>query len=975
MKTPARFVLIASVLGAASTSVWAADQFEIQKITAAASVSGDEFGAAVGVRDARMLVGARLDSSIAADAGRVFPFTFVSGTWSPQSAFVASDAAADARFGNAVSAGANYAIVGAPRNADNGSFSGAAYLYTWQGSTWGQQVKVTASDANSFDVFGISAFIDGNYAIVGALGNDDGGNLTGSAYIFARNGSLWPQQKKLLASDRAVRDVFGTSVGISGDIAVVGAPGDQTSTSAGAVYLYRRSGTNWIEEAILVANDAVADDELGTSVAIDDFTAVGGAPKHGGAGAVYVFEDNAGSWPQTFKVTASNAVAGDLFGASVAIDGDLLVVGAPGADSGAGAMYVFKRSGLFWVELTRLVASDAAAGDALGTSVSISGDAIVGGAPFANGGAGAAYAFDAANLDCNANSIPDPCDIDCGAINTATGNLCSIDFPIPNCGSQSDCNTNGVPDDCEPDCDNNGLADSCDIVTGAEDCNDNAVPDMCEYFNGGVLVGSDFNAGLPGGWSATGLWHVTSNCDQGGGCDALGWAYFGEDVSCSFETGAIESGVLSVEAGSIPQSVNAAYLEYCSLYDGDRGAAPSGFDAAWVTVNGAIVDDVGPVGSVGVWETRTVDLADYAGQAVTLEWHFDSVDNMSNDGVGWQIDQVELIVDSDCNDNGALDECDILSGFSPDCDTNGIPDECELDRGADDCNSNGIPDVCESAADCNINGLFDICEQRRLYVDRTATSGANDGSSWTDAYTSLQAAARRCEFELRTSRSLGSRGNVSTRRRGRRSIGIVCVDRKRSSLRRIQRRRETSRASRNGYDPVTNNTILSVISTATTSAASPPDNSYHVVTANALANAPSPRRFHSSRAASPTGTSPDNSGAAMRIVGSKIKVHNCQIKGSCARMRGCPLPKPATSNSWRQNSWRTHRRSAGRCTSSLRAAVCSIVVDSLETQPLIALPVASAVRCSYRRPANQRCKTACFAGNIADNMGNGGGSS
>ncbi|HNO77260.1 MAG TPA: choice-of-anchor Q domain-containing protein [Phycisphaerae bacterium] len=969
MKTPARFVLIASVLGAASTSVWAADQFEIQKITAAASVSGDEFGASVGVRDARMLVGARLDSSIAADAGRVFPFTFASGAWSPQSAFVASDAAADARFGNAVSAGANYAIVGAPRNADNGSFSGAAYLYTWQGSTWGQQVKVTASDANSFDVFGISAFIDGNYAIVGALGNDDGGNLTGSAYIFARNGSLWPQQKKLLASDRAVRDVFGTSVGISGDIAVVGAPGDQTSTSAGAVYLYRRSGTNWIEEDILVANDAVADDELGTSVAIDDFTAVGGAPKHGGAGAVYVFEDNAGSWPQTFKVTASNAVAGDLFGASVAIDGDLLVVGAPGADSGAGAMYVFKRSGLFWVELTRLVASDAAAGDALGTSVSISGDAIVGGAPFANGGAGAAYAFDAANLDCNANSIPDPCDIDCGAINTATGNLCSIDFPIPNCGSQTDCNTNGVPDDCEPDCDNNGLADGCDIVAGADDCNDNAVPDVCEYFNGGVLVGSDFNAGLPGGWSATGLWHVTSNCDQGGGCDALGWAYFGEDVSCSFETGAIESGVLSVEAGSIPQSVNAAYLEYCSLYDGDRGAAPSGFDAAWVTVNGAIVDDVGPVGAVGVWETRTVDLADYAGQAVTLEWHFDSVDNMSNDGVGWQIDQVELIVDADCNDNGALDACDILSGLSPDCDTNGIPDECDLDRGADDCNSNGIPDVCESAADCNNNELFDICEQRRLYVDRTATSGANDGSSWTDAYTSLQAAlvdvnSNCVPAEVWVAAGTYRPAGVG----GSRSASFVLTENVR--LYGGFSGGETSRSERNS-DPVTNNTVLSGDLDSDDIGGVTTDNSYHVVTANALASAPTIDGFTITGGVA-NGTSPNNSGAAMRIVSSKINVHNCQIKGN--RASAGAVRCQASNVEFVATEFVANTSAFGGAVYFVTSSSgvfdrCRFLGNTAAYNASGGVGGAMFVS-SASEPTLQNC---VFAGNIADNMGNGSG--
>jgi hypothetical protein len=879
MKNHLQLFIIASAFGFAPISIQAADQFESHKITAAASQSGDEFATSVAVDDVRMLIGARLDDAIAVDAGRVFPFEYALGNWSPQAAFVASDAAPGDRFGNAVSMGTTYAIVGAPRNADNGSFSGSAYLYTWQGSAWGQEVIVTASDAAAFDVFGTSVFIDGDYAVVGALGNDDNGNLTGSAYIFARSGSLWPQQKKLLASDRAVRDVFGTSVGISGSVVAVGAPGDSTSTSAGAVYVYRRSGSAWPEEAILVANDAAADDELGTSVAVDGFTIVGGAPQHNGVGAVYVFEDHSGAWPQTFKVSASNGLAGDLFGASVALDGDLLVVGAPGAESGAGALYAFKRSGSSWVEAARLVAGDASSADALGTSVSISGDTIVAGAPFSNGGAGAAYVFDAADLDCNANSIPDNCDIDCAAINAATGNLCSIDFPLPNCGSQSDCNTNGVPDDCEPDCNNNAIADACDILAGAEDCNGNAIPDACEYFDQGVLVGGDFNAGLPAGWSATGLWHVTSNCDQGGGCDAPGWAYFGEDVSCSFETGAIEFGTLSVDAGAIPLSVNAAYLEYCSLYDGDRGAAPDGFDAAWLAVNGAMVDDVGPVGAVGVWETRIVDLAEYAGQSVSLEWNFDSGDNMSNDGVGWQIDRVELVVDADCNNNGTLDECDIISGFSPDCDTNGVPDECDLDRGADDCNSNAIPDVCESAADCNINGLFDICEQRLIYVDRTATSGGDDGTSWTDAYTSLQTALVDVNSNCVPAEVWVAEGTYRPAGPGgARSDSFVLTEN--VKIYGGFAGGETSRSERNS-NPVTNGTVLSGDLDSNDIGGIRTDNSYHVVTANSLSIAPVLDGFTIAGGMA-NGSSPDNSGSALRIINSSIKVHNCQIKGNRA---------------------------------------------------------------------------------------------
>ncbi|NOX60312.1 MAG: hypothetical protein GXP29_15840 [Planctomycetes bacterium] len=342
--------------------------------------------------------------------------------------------------------------------------------------------------------------------------------------------------------------------------------------------------------------------------------------------------------------------------------------------------------------------------------------------------------------DCDSNGIPDNCEIDCASTHVATGNLCSVDFPIPNCGAAGDCDSNGIPDECEPDCDSNGIANACEIESGAADCNLNGVPDSCDFFSQSVLLSADFDFGFPADWSASGLWHTTSACDQGGGCAATGWAYFGVDGTCTFDTGGIEGGVLSAGSREISVTVNSALLTYCSFYDGDRGVAPDGFDSAWVTVNGAIVDDVGPSAPIGVWETRVVDLQAYIGESITIEWNFDSVDAMSNDAVGWQIDQVEVVVDSDCNNNGVLDDCDISGGFSADCNTNGLPDECDLATGADDCNSNGVPDSCESDADCDLNGTPDICEERLVFVDRLATAGVNDGSDWSNAYTDFQSA-------------------------------------------------------------------------------------------------------------------------------------------------------------------------------------------------------------------------------------------
>ena len=140
------------------------------------------------------------------------------------------------------------------------------------------EFKLTASDAAAHDRFGQSVSIDGDYAIVGANGNDDAGTGSGSAYIFVRSGTNWTQQAKLTASDAAEGDHFGTSVSISGDYAIVGAhANDDGGSYSGSAYIFVRSGTNWTEQAKLTASDANGADEFGISVSIDGDYAIVGA--------------------------------------------------------------------------------------------------------------------------------------------------------------------------------------------------------------------------------------------------------------------------------------------------------------------------------------------------------------------------------------------------------------------------------------------------------------------------------------------------------------------------------------------------------------------------------------------------------------------------------------------------------------------------------------------------------------------------
>jgi hypothetical protein len=162
-------------------------------------------------------------------------------TWLQRQKLLAGDGAASDYFGYSVSISGDFAIAGAYADDDNGSASGSAYIFEWDGANWSQQAKLLASDGAASDYFGYSVSISGDFAIAGAYGDDDKGSNSGSAYIFKRDGETWSQQQKLLASDGAAGDYFGYSVSISGNKAIAGAYNDVSA--AGSAYIFMRCPT------------------------------------------------------------------------------------------------------------------------------------------------------------------------------------------------------------------------------------------------------------------------------------------------------------------------------------------------------------------------------------------------------------------------------------------------------------------------------------------------------------------------------------------------------------------------------------------------------------------------------------------------------------------------------------------------------------------------------------------------------------
>lgn len=419
----------------------------------------DRFGHSIAVSGDTVVVGTYLEASNATGvngdqnddstlgAGAVYVFVRTESGWEQQAYLKASNAEGLDRFGFSVAISEDTIVVGAPFEASyasgvNGSQddnsmagAGAAYVFIRNGETWSQQAYLKASNPGADDWFGQSVAISGDTIIVGAyyedsnatgVNGDQNSNLmlnAGAAYVFTRSGTTWSQQAYLKASNTN-EDMFGTSVAISGDTIVVGAPyedskvtgvngnqNDNSAESAGAAYVFVRSGNSWRQQAYLKASNTEARDYFGGSVDVYGNTIVVGAPFEDSqgsgvngnqdsnsavnAGAAYVYVRSGTTWSQQAYLKASNTGAGDYFGEVVSLDDNRILVGAEGEASSntgingdqkdnsaslAGAAYVFQRGGILWSQLSYLKASNTEANDRFGYYVALSGNTVIVGA-------------------------------------------------------------------------------------------------------------------------------------------------------------------------------------------------------------------------------------------------------------------------------------------------------------------------------------------------------------------------------------------------------------------------------------------------------------------------------------------------------------------------------------------------------------------------------------------------------------------
>lgn len=269
---------------------------------------------------------------------------------------------------------------------------GAAYVYSRVNGTWTYLARLLASDKTASAHFGRAIETSGNYMAIGA---PDAGS--GRVYIFAKTTSGNYAEQKIIVPPTMNRAQFGASLAFEDPYLIVGAPAyDGIASQTGAVFVYVRSGLSWVLQTTLFPGDAAEQDHFGYSVGLNGQTLIAGAPDKSRVvpavsrcGAAYIFFRSASTWTQLTALTASDYAANDSFGKSVSMyNGTFVAIGAPGCDgpglSNSGAVYTFLRSSVTWLQQQKLVSPDARSFDLLGASVSVFNDVLIATAPGKN---------------------------------------------------------------------------------------------------------------------------------------------------------------------------------------------------------------------------------------------------------------------------------------------------------------------------------------------------------------------------------------------------------------------------------------------------------------------------------------------------------------------------------------------------------------------------------------------------------------
>jgi hypothetical protein len=371
--------------------VYAAD-YNLNQVITVGDGSGTHMGCSMAVSSDLMVVGAVAENSY---AGATFVYQKQPGGWTQVAHLFLPGGVANESYGAAVAISGNDIMVSCRNEDDN---IGAVYLYRWNGTTVDGPTLIANPEPSAFDLFGISVAIDGDYAVIGATGDN---SSLGAAYVYHLDGGVWALQDKLVNETGVSSSNFGVMVAVSGDYLAVGAPFTSTPESqCGAVFMYRRTGGDWVYQQEVQAFNAAQDDFFGTALTLSGSTiaisSICDDDMGEESGSVYVYYLNGATWELQAKLNADDELEWDCFSSSLHMVGDMLAIGSTWAGEGGvypGVAYLFQRSAGVWSQTNRIVAPDGVEGDQLGSSVFIDGDELLASAAYRNSGDGAIYRF------------------------------------------------------------------------------------------------------------------------------------------------------------------------------------------------------------------------------------------------------------------------------------------------------------------------------------------------------------------------------------------------------------------------------------------------------------------------------------------------------------------------------------------------------------------------------------------------------
>ena len=407
---------------------------EVLKVYDPAPLAGGNLGVSVAMEGDIAFVGAHGRNQ---GRGTVYVYRRDHARWTLQHPIERSDRNVDDFFGRALDFESGVLVVGAPFaniSCPQGDCAqGSASIYELQGTVWMESSRLQPPDLEGFDFFGFSVAVSDGTVFVSARGQNGG---VGNVYVFTKEGTVWTAAGKLQIVDSTAGGAIGYDIALDGNIAVVGAPGKSVyGPASGAAYVFEKVRGDWSQVARLIPDDGAAEDNFGSSVAIDGNSIIVGTPLDddlgSGSGAVYVFERTDVSWAQVTKLRAFDGVGNSVFGWDVAIDDDSMLIGSATKNTLAqrsGSAYLFKNIQGVWTHIDQIFPSDPSVDQVFGVAVTLSQSSLFIGSYTDSSldiGAGSAYFFLrgealAGNVDSGDGSFP----VDVLALNGSVGDAC-----------------------------------------------------------------------------------------------------------------------------------------------------------------------------------------------------------------------------------------------------------------------------------------------------------------------------------------------------------------------------------------------------------------------------------------------------------------------------------------------------------------------------------------------------------------------